>query len=196
MEIKFYDIIMYGKFSDLFKWEVRDLPVGFEYKLYESYDDAVAWQRMWTDNGNFPSTEKAKEYFDRTFLPFEHELKRRMGFIINDKKEIVSTCSAWFKYNEKNEYMSIMHWLCTDDKYQGLGLAKAMFIYAINLYKDMPKTKYNFLHTQTTSYKAIELYGKLGYSIYYKPYFKYQTDVLGLDIIKELIDKKIYERII
>ena len=60
--------------------------------------------------------------------------------------------------------VSSLHWLVVDERYQGIGLGKALATAVMNIYaKDRALPVY--VHTQPWSWKAILLYVSLGFKL-------------------------------
>ena len=60
--------------------------------------------------------------------------------------------------------VSSLHWLVVDERYQGIGLGRALGTAAMNIYalrQGLPV----YIHTQPWSWKAILLYMSLGFNL-------------------------------
>ena len=178
------------------------LPKGYRFKFYES-GDRNSWAEVETSVLEFDSEEKALEYFDREFLPYEDELYKRMIFIINPDGEAVATATAWYKNAERKGRYAKVHWVAVKPEYQGLGLGKAVMRKCLETLSSVGPYTDIYLHAQTWSHKAVRLYHALGFrmvkraSAYSKLLFDGNNDYRqALKILRTVIDKKLIDELI
>ena len=70
------------------------LPEGYAFRLYQPGDERH-WARIETSVLEFSSEEEAMTYFQKEFLPFVEELKRRCVFVTDPHGLPVATATAW-----------------------------------------------------------------------------------------------------
>ena len=144
-------------------YEYRDveLPEGFSLISYQSGYEKD-WAKLEYAIGDFDSATEAEKYFVETYLQkpglFPHIL-----FVINKEGDIIGSCIAWQDKQGINS-VSSLHWLVVDERYQGIGLGRALGTAVMNIYandKGLPV----YIHTQPWSWKAILLYISLGFKL-------------------------------
>ncbi|MDF9825508.1 ribosomal protein S18 acetylase RimI-like enzyme [Breznakia sp. PF5-3] len=194
-DLPYCDIIMKADAKVATNHKILTLPEGYSYKMYEDGDEEH-WIEIEYSVHEFESKEKARDYFNRVFMPYKDTLPKRMCFILDENKNYVATSSAWFK-NSKERYYAVLHWVSTSPSAQGKGLGRAIVTYALSKFKETdPEEKEIFLHTQTWSYKAVGLYGKLGFKITELPLLDSATDPKAYEVLKKVMHPKHYELII
>ena len=140
---------------------VFPLPEGFSYVFYRDGDEGD-WAKIETSVDEFDSEFSALLHFKEYFLPNVQELYRRCLFIENEHGEKVATANAWWSYIE-DQRRPWLHWVSVDARYLGQGLGKAVISRVTELLRELEGDKDFYLSTQTWSYKAINIYKKLGY---------------------------------
>lgn len=180
------DIVMCLPFETLDDLVVPVLPEGFSFRMFE-YGDEVAWANLEVSVGEFSCFSDALEYFSGTFLSREEMLFDRVCFIMNNVGDIVATTSAWFKV-DGNIRFPLIHWVAVDPCYQGLGLGRAIVLFALSRFPVVePDGKFVFLHTHTWAWKAVCMYQKLRFRITKKALPNSRTDFCCLDVLKDMI---------
>jgi len=58
-----------------------DLPPGFSWTWFIQGNE-TEWASIEASVGEFASEREALEYFEREYLPFAHELERRLLFVV------------------------------------------------------------------------------------------------------------------
>lgn len=105
---------------------------------------------------------QAENYFVTAYLQdmerFDHIL-----FLLNDENRTVGSCIAW-QDKRNDSFVSPLHWLIVDEKYQGKGLGKALCCAAMNIFKEKGNLPV-YIHTQPWSWKTIFLYLTLGFKL-------------------------------
>ena len=140
-----------------------DLPPGFSWTRF-IHGNETEWASIETSVGEFASEQEALEYFQREYLPYAHELERRLLFVRAETGEAVGTITSWWNYTGERRDPSI-HWLAVRNEYQGLGLGKALVSECLKRLAVLDGEKDVWLHTQTWSHKAIGLYIKAGFQL-------------------------------
>lgn len=185
------DIVMCLPFDRLDDLVVPVLPEGFSFRMFVPGDE-VAWAHLEVLVGEFSCFSDALEYFSGTFLAHRGLLCDRVCFIVNDMGEIVATTSAWFKVDGRERF-PLIHWVAVDPSYQGLGLGRAIVLFALSRFPVVePDGKFVFLHTHTWAWKAVCMYQKLGFRITKKALPNSRTDFSCLDVLKDVIDEDIF----
>ena len=137
------------------------LPEGFKFVLYKDGDE-MDWARIETTVDEFDSEFEALLFFKEEFMPYVDELYRRCLFIETEDGKKIATANAWWGFVE-DERRAWLHWVSVDNDYQGLGLGKAISSRATKLLEEIEGDVNFYLCTQTWSYKAIDIYKKIGF---------------------------------
>ena len=144
-----------------YKYRNVELPDGFSIVSYHpGYEKE--WAKLEYAIGDFDSVTEAEKYFAETYLQ-KPELFPNILFIKNRESDIVGSCIAWQDRQGINSVSSI-HWLVVDERYQGIGLGRALCTAVMNIYakrRGLPV----YIHTQPWSWKAILLYISLGFKL-------------------------------
>lgn len=159
--IQYYDVLMKRKIGTIIS--KPSLPHGFKFSFFKVGDEK-SWAEIETSVGEFEDINSAIKYFQGTYLSYLDELERRCIFIENEKGIKVATIMNWWNYTGQKRDPWI-HWLAVYPQYQGLGLGKAIVFKAMINIKEIEGDKDVYLHTQTWSYKAINIYKKAGFNI-------------------------------
>lgn len=156
--IPFYNTIM--KCSDYGYREI-ELPEGFSIVSYRAgYEKG--WARLEFSIGDFDSVTEAEKYFLETYTQ-KPELYSNILFALNENNDVVGSCIAWLDMRGASA-VSSLHWLVVDEKYQGIGLGRALCIAVMNIYAEQGNMPV-YIHTQPWSWKAIMLYHSLGFNL-------------------------------
>jgi GNAT superfamily N-acetyltransferase len=158
--VKFYDIIMKRPGGPSLPG--FELPEGFRFVMYAPGDEE-SWARITQSVGDFPNMRKALKYFRGEFCS-PKELGRRCVFVEDAGGKKVATFTAWWDYIGKKR-VPLLHWLAVCPEYQGLGLAKALVSKILEIFDETEGVADIYLHTQTWSYKAVNIYSKFGFCI-------------------------------
>ena len=144
---------------------VPELPDGYRYRLYEDGDENH-WARLESTVLEFPSQEKALEYFNHDYRdPFPEELRRRCAFVTTADGLPVATATAWFMESSLG-HKGWLQWISTDPAHQGKGLGRAVIAKALSLFRTEGPATDIYLHTQTWSHTAAYLYHRLGFEFF------------------------------
>ena len=156
--IPFYNTIM--KCSD-YKHRDVELPVGFSIVSYrDGYEKE--WAKLEYAIGDFGSATEAEKYFVETYLQ-NPELFPDILFALNKNHNIVGSCIAW-KDTQGVNSVSSLHWLVVDERFQGIGLGRALSTAVMNIYAKQQSLPV-YIHTQPWSWKAVLLYISLGFKL-------------------------------
>ena len=139
------------------------LPEGFQFSMFKKGDEKE-WAEIETSVLEFDRSVDALAYFQESYLPYLQELERRCIFVEDKDGRKVGTTTAWWAYTQKRRDPWI-HWVSVKPEFQGLGIGKALISYALNLMLEIEGDRDYYLHTQTWSHKAIEIYKKAGFQI-------------------------------
>ena len=138
-----------------------ELPDGFSIISYQrGYEKE--WAKLEYTIGDFDSLEVAEKYFVETYLQ-KTESFPNILFAMNKDNEIIGSCIAWQDMRGTNS-VSSLHWLVVDERYQRLGLGRALCIAVMNIYVGHGALPV-YIHTQPWSWKAILLYTSLGFKL-------------------------------
>ena len=157
--IPYYNLIM--KRSRGTNVPEAELPEGYTFVMYDK-GDKQSWAEIEYSVGEFDTTTGALQYFEEEYAPFADALKHRMLFIQNAEGEKVATLTNWWNFTGERRDASI-NWVGVKPAYQGLGLGKAIVFEGIARMMKMETERDIFLHTQTWSYKAVNIYLEAGF---------------------------------
>lgn len=141
--------------------EAYPLPDGYRFSLYNEGDE-TSWARIETSVLEFDSEFAALLHFNKEFMPFTGELRRRCLFIEEEKGGKIATATSWWD-DVEGQRRPWLKWVGVDPRYQGAGLGKALISKAIELMASLEGDADFYLHTQTWSYKAISIYRTYGF---------------------------------
>ncbi len=156
--IPFYNTIL--KCSDYRHNEVV-LPDGYSIVSYR-HGLEKEWARMEFAIGDFGSLEEAELYFAETYLQNPYMFSRIL-FAVDKDNNVAGSCIAWQDLKGESKASSL-HWLVVDEKYQGIGLGRALSTAVMNIYAEHEALPV-YIHTQPWSWKAILLYLSLGFKL-------------------------------
>lgn len=144
-------------------WKEYELPAGYTFCHYEEGNEQD-WAEIETSVGEFDNIESALKYYNKEFMPYAEELKRRQMFIQAPNKQLIATVSAWWKLaGERRD--PILHWVAARPEYQGKGLGKALVSEGIKRIVQLEGDVDMYLSTQTWSYKAVNIYLDAGFEM-------------------------------
>ena len=128
--IPFCNTIM--KCSD-YNYRKTALPAGFSIVPYQ-----VGYEKEWAKQeyaiGDFDSEAEAEKYFAETYLQ-NPELLPNILFALNKDGDVVGSCIAWQDMRGINS-VSSLHWLVVDERYQKIGLGRALCTAVMNIYAE------------------------------------------------------------
>ena len=186
--IPFCNTIM--KCSD-YEYRNVELPDGFSIVPYQvGYEKE--WAKLEYAIGDFDSVTEAEKYFVKTYLQ-NPELLPNILFALNKDGDVVGSCIAWQDMQGINN-VSSLHWLVVDERYQGIGLGRALCTAVMNIYvkhQGLPV----YIHTQPWSWKAILLYRSLGFRLQKTDTFSNYENEYGKAIteLRRIVSEEQYE---
>ena len=101
--------------------------------------------------------------YEKGWARLEFSLYSNILFALNENNDVVGSCIAWQDMRGASA-VSSLHWLVVDEKYQGIGLGRALCIAVMNIYAEQGNMPV-YIHTQPWSWKAIMLYHSLGFNL-------------------------------
>lgn len=145
------------------------LPEGYRLRLFRPGDEAV-WADLATRAGEFAERSEALRRFESEFAAFPGELQRRCLFLCGPDGGAVGTAMGWYGRPGVRmadappdvESWGRLHWVSIVPERQGLGLAKPLVAAALRMMAERHERAY--LTTQTSSWKAIGFYLKIGFA--------------------------------
>lgn len=186
--IPFYNTIL--KCSDYRNKEIV-LPEGFSLVSYRSGYEKE-WAKLEYSIEDFGSIEEAEEYFVETYLQ-DPNLLTNILFALNKDNDVVGSCIAW-KDRKDDKLVSSLHWLVVDEKYQGMGIGRALSTAVMNIYEENDALPV-YIHTQPWSWKAILLYISLGFKLQKKDSFSHYENEYSKAMaeLSKVLTKEQYE---
>jgi ribosomal protein S18 acetylase RimI-like enzyme len=170
-----------------------ELPNGFSIVPYQcGYEKA--WATLEYSVGDFASLEEAENYFITTYLQ-NQKLLSSILFLVHEAK-VVGTCIAWQDKREQS-VVSSLHWLVVDEKYQGMGLGKALCYAVMDIFEKQGSFPI-YIHTQPWSWKAIFLYLSLGFKLQKKDTFSHYENEYdkAMNELKKIVTKVQFETLL
>ena len=175
------------------------LPDGFVLRPYAPGDETL-WAILECEAGDFDIPTEAEDYFRRTYIPHAQDLKERCWFAIAPDGNCVGTCTAWQDLKGAGTAASL-HWLVVSRQYQQLGLGRALCQQILNVFNEKGEQPV-YIHTQPWSWKAVLLYGSLGFRIQQSDTFSHYSNQYAqamatfesvlttehLSVVKSLVD--------
>lgn len=163
--LEYFDFIMKMPEKALHSLPEPRLPEGYYLDFFKEGEEKE-WARLEYAVQEFPSEEKALEYFNREYRdPFLPQLKERSLFVRDPAGRPVATATAWFMKSSLGS-RGWLQWISTDPAEQGKGLGRAVITGALKLFPLYEPGSDIYLHTQTWSHKAIFLYHSLGFQAF------------------------------
>ena len=138
------------------------LPEGFFLRPYTPGDEAL-WAALEYEAGDFGSSQEAEDYFRRTYTPHADALRERCWFVIAPDGGCAGTCIAW-RDPKGERAVASLHWLVVSERYQRSGLGRALCQKVLNVFAEQGEAPV-YIHTQPWSWKAVLLYGSMGFRI-------------------------------
>ena len=138
------------------------LPEGFVLRPYAPGDEAL-WAALEHEAGDFASPQEAEDYFRRTYFPHGAALRERCWFAIAPAGSCAGTCIAW-RDPKGADTVASLHWLVVSERYQRLGIGRALCNQVLRVFAAKGEAPV-YIHTQPWSWKAVLLYGSLGFRI-------------------------------
>ena len=186
--IPFYNTIL--KCSNYRHNEVV-LPDGYSIVSYQPGLEKE-WARLEFAIGDFGSLEEAELYFAETYLQNPYMFSRIL-FAVDKDNNVAGSCIAWQDPKGESKASSL-HWLVVDEKYQGIGLGRALSTAVMNIYAEHEALPV-YIHTQPWSWKAILLYLSLGFKLQKTDTFSHYENEYDKAIteLKKVVSEEQYE---
>lgn len=142
------------------------LPSGYSFQFYRpDSDDKLNWTRITQAAGEFKTIDDGLKMFDKYYLSASplaelYLLPERLFFLVDPQGKYIGTTTAAAELINGEEQGSLQ-WVSIIPEYQGKKLAKPMVTNALR----MIAKKYSRCHlaSQTTSWRAINMYADLGF---------------------------------
>lgn len=158
-------------------------PEGHGIRTFQPGDD-LAWARIERRVDEFETEAAALQRFQAFFGGDIAALSTRCFFLTDAHGEPIGTASAWWG-DLDGEPRGEVSWVGIIPEHQGEGLAKPLLSTVMTrLAEDHGRA---FLGTQTTSYRAVNLYLDYGFV----PYLRGPQDDEGWRIIEALLKRKV-----
>jgi ribosomal protein S18 acetylase RimI-like enzyme len=182
-EIEYFKVKMFRPNMDSIP--LYPLPPGYSFKLYNpNTNDDQKWAEIAAAAGEFRSIQQGHEFFVKTFLNDKdsHLLPERLYFLVNPEGRYIGTAMAWVDKLDEEEQGSLF-WVSIIPEYQGKKLAKPLV--STVLHKISEFSDKCFLGSQTTSWKAINMYSDFGF----KPYMKMENSEKSWKLLSDICKK-------
>ncbi|CAF2496540.1 unnamed protein product [Rotaria sp. Silwood2] len=168
---------------------IYPLPPSYSLQLYkDDANDIQKWIEIVMAAGELRSVEKGLEMFDKYFSKTKHRkpLSERIHFLANADGKYIGTAAAGIYEVDGQEYGSL-DWVSIIPEYQGKKLAKPM-VSAV-LHKVAEYANKCYLESQTTSWRAINMYADFGFV----PYIKTNDCQKAWQLLSKLCQRKFIE---
>lgn len=143
------------------------LPTGYFFVFF-SPGMEEDWCRIQCSVKSFPNMSSARCAFDTEFAPYPELLQKRMIFVCDSAQRAVATGCLW-QGNDLGRRMDRVHWVATIPGLQKRGIGKALVAKLMEVCRTEGMANGVYLTTQTTSYRAINIYQKFGFEPYCGP---------------------------
>ena len=159
--IEYFSIKMFKRSMDSIP--LYPLPSGYSLELFKNgSNDIQQWVDICKAAGEFRSTEQGFEMFEKFYHDYQERdlLSKRVYFLVNPDGKYIGTASAGTDQIDGSEVGSLW-WVSIIPDYQGRGLAKPMVSYVLRQIAEYSNVCY--LDSQTTSWRAINMYASFGF---------------------------------
>ena len=158
-------------------------PAGYAIRTFRP-GDAEHWARVEALAEEFASQDEALREFHEEFDPRLRELEDRCFLLEDSQGTVIGTAMAW-DGDLAGEVRGRVHWVGIVPAYQGRGLAKPLLSTVL---ERLAREHHSaFLTTQTTSYRAVNLYLNFGFV----PYQADTADAEGWRMMEEVLQRRI-----
>lgn len=162
---------------------VFSCPAGYCIRTFVRGDEHL-WAQIETEAGEFASQQQALERFQREFSPFLDEMEDRCFLLEDAQGEAIGTATAWYG-DFAGERRGRIHWVGIVPAYQGRKLSNQLLSVVMRrLAQDHQKV---YLTTQTTSYRAVNLYLNAGFV----PFLRSDADKEGWLLMEQVLQRNI-----
>lgn len=138
-----------------------ELPTGYTFCFYKNGYE-MDWAEIETSVLEFDDQDSALQYYNGEFMSYIDELQRRQIFVRDPKGKLVTTVTSWWTETTERR-IAMLHWVAVKPEHQGKGLGKAIVSEGIRRMVVLDGDVDIYLHTQTWSYKAINIYLDTGF---------------------------------
>jgi GNAT superfamily N-acetyltransferase len=136
------------------------LPEGYRFRRYRRGESGI-WAEIEASVGEFDNQARAREHFQEEFGSFEAEMESRCLFLETATARCIGTATAWYNDDFLGIRYGRLHWVAIHPSFQGKALGKPLVAKALQILRQLHRRAY--LTTQTTSYKAINIYLHFGF---------------------------------
>ncbi len=140
------------------------LPEGFSFSGYQPGMEED-WAHIQYSVFQIDTLEEARNVFKRDFLSHPELLEKQCLFVIAPDGKAVATASIWPGPDFGETHLRFHKIACLPE-YQGYGLMKALLTKLLDVYNQIENDGFLYLTTKTHSYKAINIYKKMGFEPY------------------------------
>ncbi|UQZ81191.1 Mycothiol acetyltransferase [Paenibacillus konkukensis] len=160
------------------------IPSNYRIVTFKRGEEAV-WAEIEASVDEFADKAAARNHFDKEFGSHLQDMEDRCLFIVNERGESVGTTTAWYGSLRGEDTWGRIHWVAVKPEYQGKKLAKPLLSSALQILSRFHDKAY--LTTQTTSYRAINLYLNYGF----EPLITKPECLEGWRIVERQLDRNI-----
>jgi ribosomal protein S18 acetylase RimI-like enzyme len=158
-------------------------PGGYTIRNFVKGDEP-RWAEIEVLAGEFPDQELALQRFEKDFGSNLDQMEERCFFLEDRSGTAIGTATAWYGLLD-GEVRGRVSWVGIVPAYQGRKLAKPLLSAVMNrMAKDHQKA---YLTTQTTSYRAINLYLTFGFV----PHFIHSSCEEGWSLVEHALNRTI-----
>ncbi len=158
-------------------------PPPFRIRTFAPGDERL-WARIETLAGEFPDEAQALQRFEQDYGSYRSQLEERCFLLEDSQGEAIGTATAWHGHFAGAERGQV-GWVGIVPVYQGRKLAKPLLSAVMARLEQDHSSAY--LGTQTTSYRAVNLYLNFGFV----PYFMHETCQEGWSLMEQALGRQI-----
>ncbi|MCL2377089.1 MAG: GNAT family N-acetyltransferase [Defluviitaleaceae bacterium] len=163
-DVAYKNIIMKIEHEAIQRSVQPTLPEGYSFRFFTAGDE-TEWARIETSVLEFDAVDDALDYFKREFLPHIELLQERCVFVVDADGMPIATATAWFANSEEYGRQASLNWVAVCPKHQGKGIGKAVMLKVLQVFYDLEPNLAVWLHTQTWSHVAANMYLRLGFKM-------------------------------
>lgn len=164
-----------------------ELGEGYRYNTYTPGDESL-WADIMVMVGEFDHQEDALAYFNNEYRQHQDDLKDRMLFLETADGQKIGTLTIWWRHTGERSDPTF-EWVALNPNYQGNGLGRCLITEGMHRMLQLEGDQDFYLHTQTWSYKALNIYMGVGYVLSEdETFYDYTNDYhAAMAVIKDLI---------
>ncbi|MCZ8517681.1 GNAT family N-acetyltransferase [Paenibacillus filicis] len=148
---------------DLLNIPQYSVPNKYKIRTYNKGEEHI-WAAVEVSVNEFKDEAAALTRFGQEFGQHLDEMSLRCLFMENEHGEVIGTTTAWYGTLDEMETWGRIHWVGIKPAYQEKKLAKPLFSAALKILSRFHTKAY--LTTQTTSYRAINMYLDYGFEAF------------------------------